>query len=322
MEPKIVLLVRLLNAIDAGRYSFDELRNAIAQGERPPSPRTLRRYLAELSAAGFPWLFDRSTNTYKFSPGYSLKRLELSSSQLWGLVAVRAMGASLGGSIGAYVDEVAERIISSAPGSVRERMRSRGPMAFRVSGIGLDSQGERTFAMLNSAERDSRAVRFEYQDKEGRTSMRTVDPYGFVVSGGRLYCVAYDRRRADKRVFAVDSISGLTVLPTTFARPADFNIETFASTSISGVLHGGKPVRVRVRFARRVARAAQAARVVSSRHVESCADGSVEITYRVTDLDELVRWVLGWGSQAEIVAPKQARSRARKLALDIACKYE
>ncbi len=75
-EPKIVLLVRLLNAIDEGRFSFEQLKDRIAEGEHKPSTRSLRRYLAVLADAGFPWYFDRATNTYRFSEGYSLKRLE------------------------------------------------------------------------------------------------------------------------------------------------------------------------------------------------------------------------------------------------------
>src|SRR5258708_1471510 len=96
-EPKIVLLVRLLNAIDEGHYSFDELREKIADPDardlvRIPSTRSLRRYLTILEEAGFPWYFDRSRNIYQFADGYSLKRLELSSSELFGLVALRSLG--------------------------------------------------------------------------------------------------------------------------------------------------------------------------------------------------------------------------------------
>jgi predicted DNA-binding transcriptional regulator YafY len=123
------------------------------------------------------------------------------------------------------------------------------------------------------------------------------------------------------RTFAVDSIGKVDVLAKTFLRPEGFNVEAYAAASISGVLHAEQTTEVRVRFAARVAKAATAARVVAEREVESCADGSVEIAYRVADVDELVRWVLGWGAQAEIVAPPQARSRIAQVAAEIAAKY-
>jgi predicted DNA-binding transcriptional regulator YafY len=320
-ESRVVLLVRLLNAIDQGRHSFEDLKDRISDSGRRPSTRTLRRYLAILTDAGFPLYFDRAANVYRFAGGYSLKRLDLSSGELFGLVALRSLGASIGGTIGASIDEVAEKLIGSAGGAARARIEAGSPVAFRLSEIRLDRKGERAFARLSAAERSSRSVRFTYSDKEGKRSKRTADPYGFIINAGRVYCVAYDHSRRDKRTFAVDSISEPVVLARTFVRPAGFNVESYAAASISGVLHSDKTSEVRVRFAPRVAKAAVAARVVAEREVTRCRDGSAEIIYRVADLDELVRWVLGWGAQAEIVAPPAARARAGALAREIAAKY-
>jgi proteasome accessory factor B len=123
------------------------------------------------------------------------------------------------------------------------------------------------------------------------------------------------------RTFAVDSISDAVVLAKTFVKPSDFSVERYAGGSISGVLHTGETTEVRVRFAARVAKAAIAARVVSERQVERRDDGSVDIAYRVGDVDELVRWVLGWGAQAEILSPTSARERIAVLAEAIAATY-
>ena len=322
-ESRVVLLVRLLNAIDQGRHSFEALKDRVAEGGRRPSTRSLRRYLAILSNAGFPLHFDRGANVYRFADGYSLRRLDLTGGELFGLVALRSLGASIGGTIGESIDDVAEKLIGSAGRGARARVEAASPVAFRLSEIGLDESGERAFALLSSAERSSRSVRFTYSDKEGKRSKRTADPYGFIVNAGRVYCLAYDHARRDKRTFAVDSISEPAVLAKSFTRPIGFSVEEYASASISGVLHhGGAPVTVRVRFASRVAKAASAARVVADRRVVPLADGSVEIAYRVGDVDELVRWVLGWGAQAEILAPASARKRIAALAASVAKTYE
>jgi predicted DNA-binding transcriptional regulator YafY len=320
-ESKVVLLVRLLNAIDQGRHSFEDLKDRIAESGRRPSTRSLRRYLAILTNAGFPLYFDRQANAYRFAEGYSLKRLDLSSGELFGLVALRSLSASIGGTIGASIEDVAEKLVGSAGSGARARVEAASPVAFRLSEIRLDEQGERAFALLSSAERASRSVRFAYLDKEGKPSSRTVDPYGFIVNAGRVYCVAYDHRRRDMRTFAVDSISRVSTLARTFVRPEGFNVEAYAAASISGVLHRDQTTEVRVRFAPRVAKAAIAARVVAERTIDQHDDGSAEITYRVGDIDELVRWVLGWGAQAEIVGPPEARTRIATLASEISSKY-
>jgi predicted DNA-binding transcriptional regulator YafY len=321
-DSKVVLLVRLLNAIDRGQHSFESLKDRIAEGGKRPSTRSLRRYLAILNDAGFPWYFDRAANVYRFAGGYSLKRLDLSSGELFGLVALRSLSASIGGTIGASIDEVAEKLVASSGSGARARVEAASPVAFRFSEVQLDAQGERAFALLSGAERSSRSVRFSYRDKEGKRTTRSVDPYGFIVNAGRVYCVAYDHKRRDKRTFAVDSVSQPALLAKTFVRPANFNIEEYAAASISGVLHADETSEVRVRFGPRVAKAAVAARVVAERNVEERDDGVVEITYHVADVDELVRWVLGWGTQAEIIAPPSARARIATFSQEISTKYK
>ena len=206
-EPKIVLLVRLLNAIDEGNHSFEGLKDRIAEGGRRPSTRSLRRYLAILSEAGFPWHFDRSSSAYRFAGGYSLKRLDLSSGELFGLVALRSLGASIGGTIGSSIDEVTEKLVGTAGRGAQARVESRSPVTFRLSEIQLDENGERAFGLLKAAERASRSVQFSYLDKDANRSDRTVDPYGFVISAGRVYCVGFDHARNDMRTFAIDSIT-------------------------------------------------------------------------------------------------------------------
>lgn len=320
-EPKIVLLVRLLNAIDEGRYSFEALKDRIAEGGKRAGTRSLRRYLSVLSDAGFPWYFDRASNTYRFADGYSLKRLDLSSGELFGLVALRSFGASLGGAIGQSIDEITEKLLGSSGRGTQARADAPTPFAFRLAEIRLDEAGERAFSTFAAGERTSRSVQFVYSDKEGTQSSRTVDPYGFIVSSGRIYCVAYDHGRRDKRVFAVDNVAGPQLLARTFTKPQDFDVEAYAAASISGVMHGAETTPVRVRFAPRVAKAAIAARVVAERLVVRNPDGSSEIEYRVADVDELVRWVLGWGAQAEILEPPEIRERIAKLVNDISSKY-
>ena len=314
--------MRLLNAIDEGRFSFEQLKERISEGDHAPSTRSLRRYLAILADAGFPWFFDRATSSYRFADGYSLKRLELTPSELFGLVALRSLGASLGGSIGGYVDDVTEKLIGSTGRSSKARAEVPSPVAFRLSEIRLDEAGEKAFALLSQAERNSRSVRFKYVDKEGRHSERTVDPYGFILSTGRVYVVGHDHTRKEKRVFAVDNIVKPEALGQTFVKPADFNVEEFAAASISGVLHSDQLTEVRVRFSSRVAKAAIAARVVAERAIAHNEDGSIQISYNIADVDEMLRWILGWGAQAEVLAPEPVRRRMLELIGSIRLHYE
>ncbi len=232
-EPKVVLLVRLLNAIDEGRHSFADLKLRIADG-KPPSTRTLRRYLSILADAGFPWYFDRRLGTYRFSEGYSLKRLNLSSRELFGLVTLKRLGASLGGTLASAIDDAASKLVEIADARGAVHLQTGSSLALRIDQVVLEPEAERVFETLREAEIARRRVSFKYIDKKGARSERNVDPYGFIVSSGRVYLVGYDHTRADMRVFAVDNVTAPRILPNRFERPADFDLNAFGAHSLSG----------------------------------------------------------------------------------------
>ncbi|WP_084038028.1 YafY family protein [Demequina sp. NBRC 110053] len=58
--------------------------------------------------------------------------------------------------------------------------------------------------------RDRERVRFAYEDAQGRTSRRRVDPHALAPARGRWYLVAWDLEREDWRTFRLDRMAGLT----------------------------------------------------------------------------------------------------------------
>jgi predicted DNA-binding transcriptional regulator YafY len=312
--------LRLLAAIDEGRHNLESLK-ARVDAEQPPSTRTMRRYLATLLEAGFPWRFDRDAGTYVFEHGYSLRRLELSGNELFGLLALRGIATSLGGDIGASMDEVAEKLTHVAGGGT-VRAAAKPAVRVHLADPHLDRERGAIFEELRRAQSERQSVRFAYVDKADKRSQRHVDVYGFVVSGGRVYAVAHDRGRGARRVFALDNVSDVRIAPQRYSIPDDFDLEAFAAGSVSGIMHSGTRTTVTVRFSRVVARAAREDRVVRERTIRDAANGGIEIDYQVEDPSEFLRWTLKWGAEAEVVAPPVLRAEAAALARAIVARYE
>ncbi len=319
--PKIALLLRLLAAIDEGRHSFASLRTRL-DPDNPPSTRSLRRYLALLAQAGFPWHYDHESGTYVFDAGYSLRRMDLSGSEIFGLLALRGIANSLGGMIGESMDEVAEKLTRVTGSGTTRAAAAKPTMRVHMADPQLDGERSAVFELLQKAERNKQSVRFDYVDKTGKESRRHVDIYGFVVSGGRVYAVAFDRGRNARRVFALDNVSQPSIAPQRYTTPEDFDIEAFAASSVSGIMHSDETTRVTVRFSPVIARAAHADRVVKERTIRDLPGGGVEIDYEISDPGEFVRWALKWGAEAEILAPPGVRTAAAALAREIAARYD
>jgi proteasome accessory factor B len=235
-------------------------------------------------------------------------------------VTLKRLGSSLGGTLASYIDETTTKLLASS-----DRRAAGGvdvsSLSIRLDAVALTSEVERVFEALQGAERTRRRVSFGYVDKRGARTIRRVDPYGFIVSSGRIYLVGYDHTRVDMRVFAIDNIADPDVSPQTFERPVDFNLDAYGANSVSGVWHGETLTDVTVRFSAVVAKAAAAANVARERRTARRDDGGVDITYRVSDPLEIVRWSMGWGAEAEVVAPETARALARDIAQRMALKY-
>lgn len=311
--------MRLLAAIDEGRHNLDGLKKRVGS-EVLPSTRTLRRYLTILADAGFPWYYDRQAGVYRFESGHSLRKLELSGSEMLGLTALRGIANSLGGNIGASIDGVTQKLAGVA--DRRSVAASEKPaVLLQFADIQLDASRSAIFELVQRAQRDRQSIRFDYLDKRARPSERHVDPYGFVVSNGRVYVIAHDRGRGAIRVFAIDRVAKPRFASQRYVIPPEFEIEEFAARSVSGTMHADVATRVTVRFAPVVAAAARADRVVREREIVERPDGSVDITYVVADPAEIVRWSLRWGAEAEIVAPPTVRDQVRTIVLALANRY-
>src|SRR6202035_1457865 len=128
------------------------------------------------------------------------------------------------------IEETTQKLLRSSDRRTEVSIESSS-LAIRFDAVAMDDAAERVFEQLQNAERDHRRVAFGYTDKRGTKTDRRVDPYGFIVSNGRVYLVGYDHNRTDMRVFAVDNVSEVRVTPQVFEKPADFNLDAYGANS-------------------------------------------------------------------------------------------
>ena len=169
----------------------------------------------------------------------------------------------------------------------------------------------RGFDVLRRAVEESRAVRCGYyaigRDKEEE---RVIEPYGLMLSWGHWYCVASSRERNALRVFRVDRMKDVMPLEGKlggFVTPKDFRIGAYLNRA-PWELSEDKPFTARVRFAFPQSRwviGEGLGKVVKS----VTDDAGAELEFAVRSADAFVRWLLPFGSQAEVLAPESLRER-------------
>jgi predicted DNA-binding transcriptional regulator YafY len=91
--------------------------------------------------------------------------------------------------------------------------------------------------------------------------------------------------------------------------PASFDVAKYLAGAW-GMLRGDA-VTVRVVFARSLARYIRERVWHASQKLRDLPDGRVEMTLSVADTLEVRRWILGFGVEAEVVAPEGLREALR-----------
>ena len=103
------------------------------------------------------------------------------------------------------------------------------------------------------------------------------------------------------------------MLKTHFVRPADFSPEKFFANAL-GVLGGERDYHVIIRFSAAVADRVREREWHESQELRDLPGGGLEVRLRLGALPEIERWVLTWGSDAEVVRPKELRTRIKATA--------
>jgi predicted DNA-binding transcriptional regulator YafY len=174
-----------------------------------------------------------------------------------------------------------------------------------------------TYKALESAWQDCARVEFDYRGKR-----RTIEPAATVVRAGRYYLVGRDaaKGRGAWRTFSMDLIDGPIVRCGTFARvpPPD----KYVSADTIGFFKGDGPATtVEITLSAAVAPSATSRVWQDAQRVRNNRDGTVTMAFSVDDVDEVVRWALGYGDEAWVSAPPSAVARARDVVAKMQRRY-
>jgi len=88
-----------------------------------------------------------------------------------------------------------------------------------------------------------------------------------------------------------------------FEIPPDFNFEEFRKTAFNVIW--GEPQEVMIRFSPAQAPYIKERTWHPSQHIETEDDGSIVLTMHVADRDEVKRWLIGFGAEAEVIEPDE-----------------
>jgi proteasome accessory factor B len=302
---RISRLVQLLGLLQSGKaHNAGSLARFCAV-----SRRTIFRDLDVLRQAGVPLLFDDDQCVYRIPDTYFLPPTNFTSDEA---LAVMVLCYELGSDSRLPFYEAAQsaalKLESSLPAKVRDRLRE-ATAAVRINlqpGNRLKGQLPVYRQLLDCiANRQCARISYDSFSDEGPIRLK-LSPYRLLFSRHSWYVIGRSSIHREVRTFNVGRIQEMTPLDERFHLPRGFTIDRYLGNAWH-LIPDGPDQDVVIRFAPLVAR--NVAEVVwhKTQHVVARDDGSIDFHVRVSGLQEISWWILGYGDQAEVLKPARLR---------------
>jgi len=279
------------------------------------SDRTIRSDLAFLrDRFHAPLEFNRQQGYHYTDSEWRLPSISLTKGELFALTLGARMLEVYGGS--AYAAELRSaiaRLGERLPEQTWVDLQSIADerIIFR-SGAEIDLDPE-IWHKLEDACQTRRQVWMRYfTASRNATSERRFDPYLLhIYRGTNAYAIGYCHTRQEVRWFRVDRIKSLQVLEQTFVQDLTFNAKDHLEMIFQHEA-GGIPVAVAIWFDAVTAPYIRERRWHPTQEIQEHADGSLTLKMLVRGLNDLKRWVLGYGRGAVVQSPPELVQLVRK----------
>lgn len=216
---------------------------------------------------------------------------------------------------------VVKRVRAKIEAGLSDGVRQKRKFSSETTRIDITSddevkKGERFYGVIEEAISGEQCLRLGYDSITSGMTDRVVEPYFIIFKGRAFYFVAFCRLRNDFRTFRIDRVHKAEILQESFRKKRDVNAETYFEDSWQ--IYIGEPIEVVVNFVGAAARVVQ----MSSHHpresVKPLANGAVEYRVVTRGIEEIQRWILGFGADARVVSPGSLRDRIRDIGRVIA----
>jgi predicted DNA-binding transcriptional regulator YafY len=168
----------------------------------------------------------------------------------------------------------------------------------------------KTIELLEMAVHDRHVVSLRYHRTNGEDTRRDFEPHALhadaAVEG--LYVIGHCRLRRAVRTLAVHRISHCRDTGEVFRERADLRTKAQLQSAFRAWMSDHPMTKVELRFSASAAAEISERRYHSSQINTPLEDGSLGVTLSVPEPAALIRWLLGFASDVEVLSPLELRT--------------
>jgi predicted DNA-binding transcriptional regulator YafY len=270
--------------------------------------RTIERdieYLRDRYRA--PIEYDRAKRGYYYTePNFFIKSIVLTEGELF---SVALFDRLLEQYRNTPLEESLRRIFGKIIQSLPDRVTvDTGLLGNQVSVI-TGHQGQIDAAVFESiftALKTRQTVSFDYRPLQKTTHMRrTADPYHAICQRGNWYFIGRCHDKDEPRMFSFSRARNAALTGKYFTVPADFKAEDYFDKTMGVFASAHTAYTVELLIDTEIGTYALERQWHETQFVEQRKDGSVYVKFTTTQIQEVLRWVLGQGHTVRVLNPPE-----------------
>lgn len=288
--------------------------------------RTLYRDLNILESLGIPYYRDPESGRYRIGRDFFLPPMQLTSSEA---LALTVIAEQIAGQEQIALTRPAALALEKIRGQLPDRvLRAANVMDDHVeiklppTGPADEAYGE-LYDMIQQAITARRSLQCRYDSLNQATDNGQrflFDPYVLSFDQRAWYVIGRHHARNEIRRLKLVRFTDLRITDEPYAIPEDFSMDAYRGDAWR-MVRGGQRYKIIIHFDAMMAETVQDTHWHRTQEVDYEDDGSLIFHCEVEGLDEIIWWVLGYGSHAKVVEPRELAERVAAMAREMAAMY-
>lgn len=298
---RVMRMLQLL--LSRGRWNARDIA-----AEQECSERTVHRDKQVLELVGIPVDYDQNDRCYRIRQDFRFPSLSVTEDEALGQGTAAAITAGPGLDINSGAKPVARKLAATSKEDVAQLLADAEEL---VSVLDLKladhSRHRDIIRTIQWALVKRKLVSGTYRSPHEADEVKLqLHPYRLCLVKQAWYLIARPAGEQVPRTFRTARFKVLRMLDTNSEIPEGFDLRGYFGNAWA-VYRGDRSFEVEITFTKEAASTVIEGIWHHTQRVHKNKDGSVTLTFQVDGLNEIVRWILGWGSRARVIQPPELR---------------
>ncbi len=298
---RVMRMLQLL--LSRGRWNARDIA-----AEQECSERTVYRDMQVLELAGIPVEFDQDDRCYRVRQDFRFPSLNVNEDDALGQGTAASITAGPGLDINAGATPVARKLAALVKEDMAQVLADAEELVSVLDLKLADHSRHRDIIRtiqwaLVKRKQVSGTYRSPHEASEVKLQLH---PYRLCLVKQAWYLIACPVGEDAPRTYRAARFKMLRMLDTNAEIPDAFDIKGYFGNAWA-VYRGERSFNVEITFTRDGAGTVTEGVWHHTQKIHKHKDGTVTLTFQVDGLNEIVRWVLGWGSRAKVIQPPELR---------------